>query len=165
MIKIIIDPKERGQGFEFINKVVGGSVPKEYIPAVEYGFKMSNNDGVLCGYPAVDYAVTLVEGQYHDVDSSSLAFEICARSAFRAAMKKAAPVLLEPVMKVEVVTPKEYVGDVVGDIVKRRGLMQNQEMGMIDITITAVVPLTEMFGYVTKLRSISQGRATFSFGC
>lgn len=162
VIKIVLEPKERGAGFEFINKIVGGAVPKEYIPAVEFGFKSSNNEGVLGGYPTVDYSVALVDGQFHAVDSSTMAFEICARSAFRSAMKKAGPILLEPIMKVEVITPNDYVGDIIGDIIRRRGLILSQEMGVSDIIINAQVPLSEMFGYVMNLRSMSQGRSTYS---
>ena len=162
VIKVVIEPRERGAGFEFVNKVVGGSVPKEYIPSVQQGFEMSNNDGVLLGYPTVDYSVSLMDGQWHAVDSSSMAFEICAKSCFRAAMKKADPVLLEPIMKVEVVTPSEKVGDIIGDIIKRRGIILSQEPSLSDIIINCTVPLTEMFGYATQLRSMSQGRATFT---
>ena len=162
VIKVILQPKERGEGFEFENKVTGGSIPKEYIPAVEHGFTSSNNEGVLIGYPCVDYKVSLIEGQWHAVDSSSLAFEICARTAFREAMKKAGPILLEPIMKVDVVSPSEFLGDIIGDLIKRRGIIQSQEMMLNDIVVSANIPLADMFGYATAMRSMSQGRATFS---
>ncbi len=156
-------PLENGNGFEFIDKIKGGSVPREYIPAVEKGLKDTLKSGVLAGYPVVDVSVTLFDGSYHEVDSSEQAFRMAATIAFRDGMKKATPVIMEPIMKVEIETPEEKMGDVMGDVNSRRGLIQ----GMEDISagskaIVADVPLSEMFGYSTQLRSLTQGRATYS---
>ena len=151
-----------GAGFEFENEVVGGTVPKEFIPGVEKGLEGVLGSGVLAGFPVVDLKVTLVDGAYHDVDSSAMAFEICARGALREALQKGGPVLLEPIMKVEVVTPEDYTGSVIGDLNSRRGQIQGQDMRGNANVITAMVPLANMFSYVNNLRSMSQGRATFT---
>jgi elongation factor G len=161
-IKIVAFPNEVGKGYEFESKIVGGSVPKEYIPGVEKGLESVMNSGPLAGFPVVDVKVELVDGAYHDVDSSALAFEIAARAAFREAMQKGGAVLLEPIMKVEVVTPEDYTGSVIGDLTGRRGQVQGQDMRGNAIVINAMVPLANMFGYVNTLRSMSQGRATFT---
>ena len=161
-VKIIAAPLPPAAGFEFENEVVGGTVPKEYIPGVEKGLESVLGSGVLAGFPVVDLKVTLVDGAYHDVDSSALAFEICARAALREALQKGSPVLLEPVMKVEVVTPEEYTGSVIGDLNSRRGQIQGQDMRGTANVVNAMVPLANMFGYVSNLRSMSQGRATFT---
>ena len=146
----------------FENKVVGGTVPKEYIPAVEKGIRQQAETGVLAGFPTVDFKYTLLDGKYHDVDSSTLAFEIAAKSCFRDGMKKATPIILEPVMDVEVTTPQDHVGDVVGDLNRRRGMIQNQESSGSTIIVRALVPLKEMFGYISHLRSMTKGRASFT---
>ena len=161
-VKIVVEPMPPAGGFEFENEVVGGSVPKEYIPGVEKGLNSVLGSGVLAGFPVVDLKVTLIDGDYHDVDSSALAFEICARAALREALQKGAPVLLEPIMKVEVVTPEDYTGSVIGDLNSRRGQIQGQDMRGNANVVNAMVPLANMFGYVSKLRSMSQGRATFT---
>jgi elongation factor G len=161
-IKIIAEPTTPGVGFEFENDVVGGAVPKEFVPAVEKGLEAMLGAGVLAGFPVVDVKVSLVDGASHDVDSSAMAFEICARSAMREALQKGAPVLLEPIMKVEAVTPEEYTGSVIGDLNSRRGQIQGQDMRGNANVITAMVPLANMFSYVNNLRSMSQGRATFT---
>ena len=157
-----IEPKEPGTGYEFVNAIVGGVVPKEYIPAVDKGVQEQMQNGVIAGYPVVDVKVTLFDGSYHDVDSSEIAFKIAGSMAFKEGAKKAKPVLLEPIMKVEVVTPEEYMGDVNGDLNRRRGLLQGLEDGPAGKIIRAQVPLAEMFGYATTLRSMSQGRATYT---
>jgi elongation factor G len=161
-IKIIAEPLPPGSGFVFENKVVGGAVPKEFVPGVEKGLESVLGSGVLAGFPVVDLKVSLVDGASHEVDSSALAFEIAARYAFREALQKGASVLLEPIMKVEVVTPEEYTGSVIGDLNSRRGQIQGQDMRGNANVITAMVPLANMFGYVNTLRSMSQGRATFT---
>ncbi len=161
-VKIAVEPKEPGTGFEFENKVVGGTVPKEYIPGVEKGLTSVLTSGVLAGFPVVDLKVSLIDGKYHDVDSSALAFEIASRSALREALQKGGSVLLEPIMKVEVVTPEDYTGSVIGDLNSRRGHIQGQDMRGNANVINAMVPLANMFGYVNVLRSMSQGRATFT---
>jgi elongation factor G len=161
-IKIVAEPLPPGGGFEFENDVVGGTVPKEYIPGVEKGLESVLGSGVLAGFPVVDLKATLVDGAYHDVDSSALAFEICARAALREALQKGGSVLLEPIMKVEVVTPEEYTGSVIGDLNSRRGHIQGQDMRGNANVVNAMVPLANMFGYVSNLRSMSQGRATFT---
>jgi elongation factor G len=161
-IKIVCEPQEAGKGFDFENKVVGGSVPKEYVPGVEKGLESVLGSGVLAGFPVVDLKVTLIDGDYHDVDSSALAFEIAARAALREALREGHPVLLEPIMKVEVVTPEEYTGSVIGDLNSRRGQIQGQDMRGNANVVNAMVPLANMFGYVNNLRSMSQGRATFT---
>ncbi len=157
-----VSPREPGSGFEFINKIVGGVVPKDYIPAVEAGVKEATQNGVLGGYPVIDVSVTIYDGSYHDVDSSELAFKIAGSIGFKAAMQKAEPVLLEPVMKVEVTVPEEYMGDVMGDINSRRGRIEGMEPNNGVQVIRSMVPLAEMFGYATELRSRTQGRGVFS---
>ncbi len=158
-----IEPKEPGSGYEFENKIVGGTVPKEYIPAVDKGIQEQMRNGILAGYPVVDVKVTLFDGSYHDVDSSEMAFKIAGSMGFKEGAKKAKPVLLEPIMDVEAVTPEEYMGDVMGDISRRRGVLQGMEDGPTgNKHIRAEVPLSEMFGYATDLRSMSQGRATYT---
>ncbi|HWP25193.1 MAG TPA: elongation factor G [Xanthobacteraceae bacterium] len=161
-VKIHCEPLPPGSGYQFENKIVGGAVPKEYIPGVEKGLESVLSSGVLAGFPVVDLKVSLIDGKYHDVDSSALAFEICARNALREALQKGAPVLLEPIMKVEVVTPEEYTGSVIGDLNSRRGQILGQEMRGNANVISAMVPLQNMFGYVSNLRSMTQGRATFT---
>jgi elongation factor G len=161
-ITLVFEPLETGSGFVFESKIVGGAVPKEYIPGVEKGLENIKETGVLAGYPTIDFKATLIDGGYHDVDSSSLAFEIAAKTAFREGIPKAAPCVLEPIMKVEVVTPEDYMGDVIGDLNGRRGQVQSMEMRGNAQVINAIVPLSEMFGYVNTLRSLSQGRAQYS---
>jgi elongation factor G len=161
-VKIVAEPLPPAGGFEFENEVVGGTVPKEYIPGVEKGLESVLGSGVLAGFPVVDLKVTLIDGAYHDVDSSALAFEICARAALRDALQKGSPVLLEPIMKVEVVTPEDYTGSVIGDLNSRRGQIHGQDMRGNANVVNAMVPLANMFGYVSNLRSMSQGRATFT---
>jgi elongation factor G len=161
-IKIVAEPAEQGAGFVFENEIVGGSVPREFFPAVEKGLEGSLSSGVLAGFPVVDLKVSLIDGASHDVDSSAMAFEICARTAMREALQKGGPALLEPVMKVEVVTPEDYTGSVIGDLNSRRGQIQGQDMRGNANVINAMVPLANMFSYVNNLRSMSQGRATFT---
>ncbi|MGB8120828.1 MAG: elongation factor G [Pseudolabrys sp.] len=161
-IKIIAEPTLPGTPFEFENEIVGGAVPKEFIPGVEKGLESVLGSGVVAGFPVVDLKVTLIDGKYHDVDSSALAFEICARQCLKEALQMAKPVLLEPIMKVEVVTPEDYTGSVIGDLNSRRGQIQGQDMRGNANVINAMVPLMNMFGYVNNLRSMSQGRATFT---
>ena len=161
-VKFNVMPNEVGKGFEFESKIVGGSVPKEYIPGVEKGLESVMNSGPLAGFPVVDVKVELIDGAYHDVDSSALAFEIASRAGLREALREAGAVLLEPIMKVEVVTPEDYTGSVIGDLTGRRGQVQGQDMRGNAIVINAMVPLANMFGYVNVLRSMSQGRATYS---
>jgi len=161
-VSIVVEPNEPGAGYEFESKIVGGAVPKEYIPGVEKGLNSVMGSGVVAGFPVVDVKVSLVDGKYHDVDSSALAFEIAARAAFREALQKGKSVLLEPIMKVECVTPEDYTGSVIGDLNSRRGQIQGQDMRGNANVINAMVPLMNMFGYVNNLRSMSQGRATFT---
>ncbi len=161
-IKVRFEPQEPGAGFAFESKVVGGNVPKEYVPGVEKGIFSVMNNGVLAGFPMVDVKATLLDGAYHEVDSSALAFEIAGRAAFREGAHKARPVLLEPIMKVEVVTPDDYTGGVIGDLNSRRGQVQGSEMRGNATVINAMVPLANMFGYVNTLRSMSQGRAQYT---
>jgi elongation factor G len=156
------EPAEPGEGYEFLDKIVGGKVPREYIPAVDLGIQEAMESGILAGYPVVDVRVSLVEGSYHDVDSSEMAFKVAGSMAWKEAMKRAKPKLLEPVMAVEVVTPEEYLGDVMGDLNSRRGRIENLEPRGNAQTIRARVPLATMFGYATDLRSTTQGRATFT---
>jgi elongation factor G len=151
-----------GEGYEFVDKIVGGKIPKEYIPAVDLGIQEAMESGVLAGYPVVDIRVELVEGSYHDVDSSEMAFKVAGSMAFKEAMKRAKPKLLEPVMAVEVVTPDDYLGDVMGNLNSRRGRVESLEPSGNAQSIKAKVPLSEMFGYATDLRSMTQGRATFT---
>ncbi|MGJ0431165.1 elongation factor G [Methylobacter sp.] len=157
-----IEPKEIGSGYEFVNEIVGGVVPKEYIPAVDKGVQEQLKSGVLAGFPVVDVKVSLFDGSYHDVDSSEMAFKIAGSMCFREGARKANPALLEPIMKVEIATPEEYMGDVVGDVNRRRGLIHGMEDTPSGKTISCEVPLAEMFGYATDLRSATQGRATYS---
>ncbi len=157
-----LEPQEPGKGYEFVNEIVGGVVPKEYIPAVDKGIQEAMENGVLAGYPVVDVKVTLYDGSYHEVDSSEMAFKIAGSMGFKEGAKKADPVLLEPIMKVEVITPEEYMGDVVGDLNRRRGVIQGMDDGPSGKIIRAEVPLAEMFGYATDLRSATQGRATYT---
>ncbi|MBV9994371.1 MAG: elongation factor G [Caulobacteraceae bacterium] len=160
-IKLVFEPTEAGSGYAFDSKVVGGSVPKEYIPGVEKGLESAKDNGLLAGFPVIDFKATLIDGAYHDVDSSVLAFEIASRAAFRELRDKAQPKLLEPIMKVEVTTPEDYVGDVIGDLNSRRGHIQGSEQRGNAQAIIAMVPLANMFGYVNSLRSMTQGRANF----
>jgi elongation factor G len=157
-----IEPNESGKGNEFINGVVGGSVPREYVPAVDKGIREAEETGVIAGYPVVDVKVTLFDGSYHDVDSNEMAFKIAGSMGFKEGFRRARPVLLEPIMKVEVVTPEEYSGDVIGDLNRRRGQITGMDETPAGKAITADVPLSEMFGYATTVRSMSQGRATFT---
>ena len=159
---IKFEPLERGKGFEFVDATVGGSVPREYVPSVEKGLKMQMEEGVLAKFPTVDFRATLFDGSYHDVDSNALTFEIAAKACFREGIRKAGPVLLEPVMKVEVVTPGDYLGDVIGDINRRRGSIQDQLERGANIAVVATVPLSEMFGYIGQLRAMSSGRASYT---
>jgi elongation factor G len=161
-ISYIIEPLEPGDGFVFESKVVGGNVPKEYIPAVEKGFKTSIHKGPLAGYPCLDFKVTLIDGGFHAVDSSALAFEIAAKSAYRQTMLKAGPQILEPVMKIDVFTPDANVGDVIGDLNRRRGMIKSQESGPTGVRIKAEAPLSAMFGYIGDLRTMTSGRGQFS---
>ena len=161
-VKIIVEPNESGKGYEFINKVVGGAVPKEYIPAVDAGIQGAMQAGVLAGYPVVDVKVTLYDGSYHEVDSSEMAFKIAGSMAFKEAMRKADPVLMEPIMKVSVIVPEEYMGDVIGDLSSRRGQIQGMEARGGAQQINAFVPLSEMFGYATDMRSRTQGRGQYT---
>ena len=161
-VKIIMEPNEPGKGYEFINKVVGGAIPKEYIPCVDAGIQAASQTGVLAGYQVVDFKVTLYDGSYHEVDSSEMAFKIAASMAFKEAMRKADPVLTEPIVKVVVVTPDDYMGDVIGSLNSRRGQIQSMDPVAGAQQITAMVPLAEMFGYATTLRSTTQGRGNYS---
>jgi elongation factor G len=161
-VKLIFEAAETGAGFVFESKIVGGSVPREYIPGVEKGIKGTMDNGILAGYPMIDIKATLIDGAYHDVDSSVMAFEVAARSAFREGVAKASPVLLEPIMKVEVVTPENYMGDIIGDLNSRRGQVHGMEERGNAKVINAIVPLANMFGYVNTLRSMSQGRAQYT---
>jgi elongation factor G len=159
---IVFEPLARSAGFEFVDKTSGGSVPKEFIPAVEKGLRMQKEDGVLAHYPTVDFRATLTDGSYHDVDSNALTFEIAAKAAFREAVRKASPILLEPVMRVETVTPADNLGDVIGDMNRRRGMIQEQLERGTNTAVVALVPLSEMFGYIGQLRSMTSGRASYT---
>ena len=161
-VVITIEPTGPGGGYEFIDKITGGDIPKEYIPAVDAGIQEALTSGVLAGYPTVDVRIILTDGSYHDVDSSELAFRIAGSMAVKDAAKKAGPVLLEPVMAVEVVTPEEYMGDVIGDLSSRRGKVEGMEQRGTSQVVRALVPLADMFGYATDLRSRTQGRATYT---
>ncbi len=161
-VDIKFEPLQAGEGFQFDSQITGGNVPKEYIPGVEKGLEMAMTTGVICGFPCVDFKATLIDGAYHDVDSSVMAFETAARAAFREGIKQAGPKLLEPIMNVEVVTPEEYMGDIIGDLNSRRGQVDSMDARGNDRVIVAKVPLASMFGYVKTLRSMSQGRATNS---
>jgi len=161
-IDYMIEPLDPGSGFEFESKVTGGNVPREYWPAVEKGFKFSMDEGVLAGYPLLDFKVTLMDGAFHAVDSSALAFEIAAKAGYRQSIPKAGPQLIEPIMKVDVFTPDDHVGDVIGDLNRRRGMIKTQEAGATGVRIKADVPLSEMFGYIGDLRTMTSGRGQFS---
>jgi elongation factor G len=161
-IKIVFEPGEPGSGFQFESKIIGGNVPKEYIPGVVKGLDSSRDTGIIAGFPVIDFKVFLTDGAYHDVDSSVLAFEIAARAAFKEGIAKAAPKLLEPIMNVEVVTPEDYMGDVIGDLNSRRGQVTGMDSRGNARVVTAMVPLANMFGYVNTLRSMSQGRAQYT---
>ena len=161
-VKIILEPQEMGQGITFVNAITGGVIPKEYIPAVEAGVRGAAENGILAGYPVIDFKVTLYDGTYHEVDSSEMAFKIAGSMAFKQAMEKASPVLLEPYMKVEITTPEEYLGDVMGDVNSRRGRIEGFSDRSGIKVVDAYAPLSEMFGYATTLRSLSQGRASYS---
>ncbi|MBL8895928.1 MAG: elongation factor G [Rhizobiales bacterium] len=161
-VKIVVEPNEKGKGYEFESKVVGGTVPKEYIPGVEKGLNSVMGAGVFAGFPVVDVKVSLVDGAYHEVDSSAIAFEVASRAAFREALEKAGAILLEPIMKVEVVSPEEYLGNVIGDLNSRRGQIIGTDSRGNAQVINAMVPLANMFGYVNNLRSMSQGRASYT---
>ena len=161
-LKIIITPNQPGEGYNFTSEIVGGSIPKEYIPGVEKGIESVKETGALAGFPIIDFSVRLVDGAYHDVDSSVMAFEIAARAAFREVCRDAGIKLLEPIMKVEVVTPEEHLGDIIGDLNSRRGQISGTETRGPSTVIDSMVPLANMFGYVNTLRSMSQGRAVFT---
>ncbi|MBO6562960.1 MAG: elongation factor G [Nisaea sp.] len=161
-VKLVFGPSEVGEGFVFENKIVGGAIPKEYIPGVQKGLESSKDTGVLAGFPVIDFKVELIDGAFHDVDSSVLAFEIASRAAFKEGMQKAGPKLLEPIMKVEVVTPEDYMGDIIGDLNSRRGQVGGMDQRGNARVIEAMVPLANMFGYVNTLRSMSQGRAQYT---
>jgi elongation factor G len=158
---INMEPAEPGDGYEFIDKIVGGKIPREYISSVDLGIQEAMESGVLAGFPVVDIRIQLVDGSYHDVDSSEMAFKIAGSMAFKEAMKRAQPKLLEPMMLVEVTTPEDYLGDVMGNLSSRRGRVEGMEPVGNAQVIRAMVPLAEMFGYATDIRSMSQGRATF----
>jgi elongation factor G len=151
-----------GEGFDFVNKVKGGNIPSEFIPAVEKGCEESMETGVKAGYPMVDVRVTLTDGKYHDTDSSEIAFKVAGSLAFKEAARRAKPVLLEPIFKVEVVTPEDFLGDVIGDLSRRRGRVEGQDRRGNALAVAAHVPLSEMFGYATDVRSMTQGRATYT---
>jgi elongation factor G len=161
-VKIKVEPRERGKGFEFVDEIKSGAIPREYIPAVEKGIKEALETGVLAGYPVVDVAVRLYDGSYHEVDSSELAFKIAASMAFKDAVRRAAPVILEPIMKVEVVVPEDFMGVVIGDLSSRRGKIHGTELRGGMQAIRSEVPLSEMFGYATNLRSLTEGRGLFT---
>ncbi len=161
-VRIRLEPNEPGKGYEFVNEVVGGVIPKEFIKPVDQGIKEAMEGGVLAGYEMVDVKATLYDGSYHDVDSNEMAFKIAGSMAFKEAARKASPVLLEPVMSVEVVVPEEYMGTIIGDLSSRRGRIEALEHRAGSQVIKAMVPLAEMFGYATNMRSSTQGRATFS---
>jgi elongation factor G len=161
-VKIRLEPNEAGKGYEFVNEIVGGVVPREYIKPVDEGIKEAMEGGILAGYPVEDVKAILYDGSYHEVDSSEMAFKIAGSMAFKEAAKKASPVLLEPVMSVEVVVPEEFMGTIIGDLNSRRGHIEGMEHRAGSQVIKAIVPLSEMFGYATQMRSLTQGRATFS---
>jgi elongation factor G len=161
-VKIILEPGAPGEGFEFVNEIVGGAIPKEYIAPAEAGIRQALETGILAGYEVIDVKVTLVDGSYHEVDSSEMAFKVAGSMALKEAAKRAKPVLLEPLMKVEVVVPEEFMGGVTGDLHSRRGRVESTEMRLGSAIIQCKVPLSEMFGYSTNLRSMTQGRATYT---
>jgi elongation factor G len=159
---LIVEPNETGKGYEFIDKIKGGRIPKEYIPSVQKGLANALESGVMAGYPVVDIKVTLFDGSFHEVDSNDMAFQIAASIGFKEGCKKASPILLEPIMRMDVVTPKDYMGDVIGDLNRRRGRIENvEDKGPIQY-VHGFVPLSEMFGYATTVRSLTQGRASYS---
>jgi elongation factor G len=161
-VVITIEPNEVGKGNEFVNEIVGGVIPKEYIPAVEKGIKEACDRGVIAGYPVIDSKVTLIDGSYHEVDSSEIAFKIAGSQAFQEAVRRAQPILLEPIMKVEVITPESSLGDIIGDLNAKRGkIAEMTDRGNLKV-VDAEVPLAEMFGYATQIRSMSQGQASYS---
>jgi elongation factor G len=159
---LILEPQAPGKGFEFINEIVGGAIPREYIPAIEKGVKEAMGKGVLAACPMVDLKVTLVDGSYHEVDSSEMAFKIAGSMAFKEGALKASPILLEPIMSLEIITPEEFMGGVVSDLNSRRGKTTKMEYRVGTSVIAGEVPLANMFGYATDLRSLTQGRATFT---
>jgi elongation factor G len=161
-VTLRVDPQEAGKGFEFESAIVGGAIPKEFIPACEKGVEEAMRTGIVAGYPMVDIKVTLLDGSYHEVDSSEMAFKIASSMAFKEACQKAQPRLLEPIMDVEVVVPEEYMGDIIGDLSSRRGRIGGMFQRGSARVVAASVPLAEMFGYATRMRSISQGRAAYS---
>ena len=158
----LLAPQQSGKGYEFVDKIVGGVIPKEYIPAIDKGIKEAMTSGTLAGYPVVDIKVTVTDGSFHEVDSSEMAFKIAGSMAFKDACKKANPVILEPIMKAEVIVPEEYMGDVIGDLNSRRGKIANMESKSRIQHIKSNVPLAEMFGYSTSLRSLTQGRGNYN---
>jgi elongation factor G len=162
VVKIVFEPLERGAGFEFVDATKGGTVPKEYIPAVEKALEEQKLVGVLSGSPTVDFKATLVDGKYHDVDSSALAFSIAAKACFREAIRLGNPVILEPIMKSDTVTPPDYLGSIIGEVSKRRGTVVNQLSRGANISVEAMSPLRDMFGYIGAIRSLSSGRASFT---
>jgi elongation factor G len=161
-VKIRFEPGAPGSGFDFENEVVGGAVPKEYVPGVEKGLKAAKETGIIAGFPVIDFKASLIDGAYHDVDSNVLTFEIAAKACFREGIAKAGPRLLEPIMRVEVVTPEEYMGDVIGDLNSRRGQINGMDQRGNARVINGMVPLANMFGYVNTLRSMTQGRAQYT---
>ena len=161
-VKITLEPNALGNGFEFVNEIVGGAIPKEYIAPVETGIRQALETGVLAGYEMIDVKATLVDGSYHEVDSSEMAFKVAGSMALKEAAQRAKPVLLEPLMKVEVVVPEEFMGGVTGDLHSRRGRVESTETRLSSAIIQCKVPLSEMFGYSTNLRSMTQGRATYT---
>jgi elongation factor G len=161
-IDYIVEPSEPGIGFEFESKVTGGNVPREFWPAVEKGFKMSLEEGPLAGYPLLDVKITLLDGAFHAVDSSAIAYELASKAAYRQSMPKAGPQLMEPIMKIDVFTPDEHVGDVIGDLNRRRGMIQGQDSASTGVRVKATAPLAEMFGYIGDLRTMTSGRGQFS---
>ncbi|MBU6180480.1 MAG: elongation factor G, partial [Verrucomicrobia bacterium] len=161
-IEYVIEPGEPGTGFVFESKVVGGNVPKEFWPAIEKGFKLSKEKGTLAGYPLLDFKVTLLDGGFHAVDSSAIAFEVAAKAGYRQTIPKCAPQILEPIMKIDVFSPDANVGDVIGDLNRRRGMIKSQDSGPTGVRVKADAPLSEMFGYIGDLRTMTSGRGQFS---
>jgi elongation factor G len=161
-VKLKVAPLKAGSGFEFVNDIVGGTIPREYFKPIENGITQALDRGILCGYPLVDVQVTLFDGSFHDVDSSEMAFSIAGSMGFQDGAKKAGPVVLEPIMDCEIVTPEEFMGDVVGDVNRRRGRVRSMELRGAAQVILAFIPLAEMFGYATELRSMTQGRASYT---
>ena len=161
-IDYIVEPAETGSGFEFESKVTGGNVPREFWPAVQKGFQLSMEEGPLAGYPLLDVKITLMDGAFHAVDSSAIAYELASKAAYRQTMPKAGPQLMEPIMKVDVFTPDEHVGDVIGDLNRRRGMIQGQDSASTGVRIKSTAPLAEMFGYIGDLRTMTSGRGQFS---